>query len=88
MQSLAQKSGGSAWAQRMMELRRMHAASALLALLLLLLSFSLEQARALDQRLLFRDGLQPRGQPGGYDGAYEVVRAGLRRTPCCLCSSN
>ncbi|KAK9846326.1 hypothetical protein WJX81_001544 [Elliptochloris bilobata] len=29
----------------------------------------------LDQRLIFRDGLQPRGQPGsaGVDGAYEVV---------------
>lgn len=66
-----------------MVLRRLHAASAMLALLLLL-STSLERARALDQRLLFRDGLQPRGQPGGYDGAYEVVRAGLRQMSRCF----
>ena len=62
----------------MMELRRLHAAASAMLALLLLLSTSLERARALDQRLLFKDGLQPRGQPGGYDGAYEVVRANRR----------
>ena len=61
----------------MMELRRSHAAASAMLALLLLLSTSPQRARALDQRLLFRDGLQPRVQPGGYDGAYEVVRAGL-----------
>ena len=69
----------------MMWPRGRHAAPAQLTPLLLLLRLAdvFEQARALDQRLIFRDGLQPHGQPG-YDGAYEVVRAEERQTTCCI----